>query len=277
MKKILISLSVIAGAIAVAVGSGTIAFFSDTEESVGNVLAAGAIDLKIDNTSYYNGVYSSSTSWLEPADLSGHLFFNFTDLKPGDWGEDTISVHVDNNDSWLCADVTLTANNENGVVEPEIDDGDNATSTDGELGGRLNFVWWADDGDNVYENNEVSLPGGPIGNLAVNQTAHVSLADSQANIWNATSGMPLTGSSTRYIGKAWCFGSVTPHQVAQDGVGFTQAEGGNGPDVRGSGWDCNGSTEDNTTQTDSVMMDIGFRAEQARNNAGFLCNPNIIQ
>ena len=37
------------------VASGTVAFFSDTESSTGNVFAAGSLDLLIDNESYYNG------------------------------------------------------------------------------------------------------------------------------------------------------------------------------------------------------------------------------
>jgi len=49
-KKILISLSVI-GLVAAIVVGGTIAYFSDTETSTGNTFTAGAIDLKVDNTS----------------------------------------------------------------------------------------------------------------------------------------------------------------------------------------------------------------------------------
>ena len=67
MKKILISVLSIAVVGAVAFGA-TRAFFSDTETSTGNILAAGAIDLEIDNESYVtdvNGVLVASrdTSW----------------------------------------------------------------------------------------------------------------------------------------------------------------------------------------------------------------------
>src|SRR3990167_1464422 len=73
----------------------TSAFFSDTETSSGNTLTAGELDLKIDNTSYYNQASNSATTW--PSDnLPGHLFFDFNDLKPGDRGEDTISLLVQN-------------------------------------------------------------------------------------------------------------------------------------------------------------------------------------
>src|SRR3989338_3085224 len=126
MKKILLSLGMIVFVGAVVIGA-TGAFFSDTETSTGNTFTAGAIDLGVDNHSYYNGVLNPETTWRIDYDLSdenGHQFFNFEDLKPGDWGEDTISLHVKNNDAWLCADVTLTSDNDNGLTEPEGDDGD---------------------------------------------------------------------------------------------------------------------------------------------------------
>src|SRR3989344_2818492 len=96
--KILTSL-LITGVIASSALLLSNAFFSDTETSTGNTFQAGALDLKVDNTSYYNGATSSATTWTTPADLPGHLFFDFNDLKPGDWGEDTISLHVEN-DAW---------------------------------------------------------------------------------------------------------------------------------------------------------------------------------
>ena len=133
------------------IAGGTGAFFSDTESSLGNTFTAGAIDLKIDNTSYYNGVFSTSTSW-SLKDLTIEKFFNFLDLKPGDRGEDTISLHVDTNDAYLCANVKLTSNDENGCNEPEgLVDG-TCGGTDpvgaglGELASNVNFLWWADDG-----------------------------------------------------------------------------------------------------------------------------------
>src|SRR3990167_1114159 len=99
-------------AVAAAVVGATTAFFSDTETSTGNTFVAGAIDLLIDNESYnWNGeeiVYNGELSWTW-ADLTDELFFDFEDIKPGDFGEDTISIHVNNNESWACAAVTLTS------------------------------------------------------------------------------------------------------------------------------------------------------------------------
>ena len=62
MKRILFSITLIAAVALGTVGLSS-AFFSDAETSVGNVLAAGAIDLRVDNESYYNGVFWPETSW----------------------------------------------------------------------------------------------------------------------------------------------------------------------------------------------------------------------
>ena len=253
----------------------TNAIFSDDEASTGNTFTAGAVDLTVDNESYYNGELNEGTTWLEARNLDDgagpaggeYLFFNFGDVKPGDWGEDTISLHVDDNDSWLCIDVTLTSDDDNGFTEPEESDGDTTDGVgEGELADAIDFMWWADDGDNVYEDDEDLLPAGPLGNLEVGETAVVALADSSGNIWDEEG--PLPGDSVRFIGKAWCLGDMNSDPVAQDGEGKT---GSNGPLDRGTGFTCDGSGVNNITQTDSMTADIVFYAEQARHNGEFLC------
>src|SRR3990167_7797521 len=285
--KILISGITILAAAALIIG-GTFAWFSDSETSKGNVLAAGAIDLAIDNHSYYNGELNEGTTWRVDFDLSddpARLFFDFRDLKPGDWGEDTISLHVKDNDSWLCADVTLTSDDDNGLTEPEGDDGDITPGPlgEGELADHVNFYWWADDGDNVFEcveeetpegivcnpraeGSEHLLPAGPIGALNVGETAHVALADSLTNIWGDQG--PLPGGEVRFVAKAWCFGTTEMTPYPQDG-GNQQS----GPDDRPVL--CDGSAETNVTQTDSLTADIAFRAVQSRHNDKFLCRPEL--
>ena len=55
MKKIIISMGTIVAVMAIAIG-GTMAFFSDTETSTGNMFTAGSIDLKVNQTlASYNG------------------------------------------------------------------------------------------------------------------------------------------------------------------------------------------------------------------------------
>lgn len=268
MKKILLSLGIIACAAGALAAGGTGAFFSDIEGSIGNTFAAGAIDLKIDNTSYYNGAFSSTTSWTLN-DLTIEKFFNFDDVKPGDVGEDTISLHVDNNDSYLCANVKLTSNDDNGLTEPEalIDPTDGQGN--GELASQVNFVWWADDGDNVLENNENVISSGPIGALGLNGSTTLTLADSVTNIWTGQGG-PVPGAQTLYIGKAWCFGAIATSSLPQDGLGTTSPRT---PANSTGGITCDGSLLNNSTQSDSLTADVTFTATQARNNPGFLCTP----
>lgn len=263
--RVLLSGITILAAVALTVG-GTLAWFSDVETSKGNVLAAGAIDLGIDNHSYYNGLPNPGTTWRVDYNLSddpARLFFNFRDLKPGDWGEDTISLHVKNNDSWLCADVTLTSDNENDRVDPEVDDGDITDDPNGgELADAVNFYWWADDGDNVFEDDETLLPAGPMGNLDVGETATVALADTDENICGEEG--PLSGEDVCFVAKAWCFGDTTMTPYSQDGGNRQQ-----GPDDRPL--KCDGSGVNNVAQTDSFTADIAFRAVQSRHNEDFQC------
>ena len=295
MRRIILGLITIIGAGAVIVSGATGAFFSDTETSTGNTFTAGAIDLKIDNDSYYNGNRCTSVGtpeapeweWVGQAlfpvsgtscntsfplsDLDdGLLFFNFTDLKPDDEGEDTISIHVQN-DAWACMDLTLTSNDDKSSNEPEllVDTLDNPLDAwDGELAQNLQFFWWADDGDNVYETSEQDLSGGvkTLYNLATSTGAFsIVLADSQSNAWGL--GTPLPANDTVYIAKAWCFGTLTTPGLAQDSFGNV------GPQQRPNSVLCDGTALGNGTQTDGTELTLMFRTEQARHNEDFLCNP----
>lgn len=264
MKRILLSLVVISSIAAITI-AGTRAFFSDTETSKNNTFQAGAIDLKIDNTSYYNGKINGNTSW-DLRDLTIEKFFDFTDVKPNDYGEDTISLHVNTNNAWVCADVKLTSNDDNGLTEPEEEVDQTGGVGEGELADNVNFIWWADDGDNVLESGENLLPGGPLGALDVGETATVTLADSLSSVWGTG---PIPGNSTKYIGKAWCFGSITAVPLSQDGQGPLSPRT---PANSTGGISCDGSELNNETQTDSLTADVSFRAVQSRNNPNFTCD-----
>ena len=274
MKRIIYSSAVLLFVLGISAGA-TGAFFSDSEVSSGNTFAAGAIDLKIDNTSYYNNVFSTSTSWTL-TDLTIQKFFDFLDLKPGDRGEDTISLHVNNNDAYLCANVKLTSNNENGCTGPEalVDSScGNPGLGEGELASNVNFIWWADDGDNVLEDNEKVISQGPIGALGLQGSTTLTLADSQSNIWTGTGG-PVPGGKTLYIGKAWCFGAIGTAPLAQDGLGSTSPRT---PANSSGGITCDGHLLNNSTQTDSLTADVSFSAVQSRNNGSFQCVPPVAR
>jgi predicted ribosomally synthesized peptide with SipW-like signal peptide len=274
--RILLSFAVLAVALGALSLGGTGAFFSDTESSRGNVFNAGDIDLKVDNESYYNGVLNASTTW-QAKDLTIEKFFDFNDVKPADYGEDTISLHINTNDSYLCADVTLTSNDDNGINEPESEVDDTDGSGNGELAQAVNFLWWGDDGDNVLESDETVISEGSIGALPLNQPRSVTLADSVENIWTGEPG-PVVGDTTYYIGKAWCFGDIAGAPLPQDDYD-SPADDNNDNDTSGEpedgGIHCNGAMLGNETQTDSLTADVTFSAVQSRNNATFRCAPEI--
>ena len=273
MQRIIVSLLFITGSLAAITAGATGAFFSDTETSAGNIFTAGAIDLKVDNESYYNGVLNQGTSWVA-TDLTVEKFFNFLDLKPDDYGEDTISIHVDTNDSYLCANVTLTSHLDNTQNEPEALVDANGLA-DAELAPLVNFIWWADDGDNVLETGENVINQGPIGALSLNTPYPLTLADSDENIWGPAG--PIAGEQTYYIGKAWCFGDIGAAPDDQDGVGNVKSPAGNnnGNGISGEpedgGFTCDGTGLGNESQTDSLTADVSFSAVQSRNNPSFQC------
>lgn len=244
------------------------AFFSDRETSTGNMLSAGAVDLKIANTSYYNGQASPNTSWVLK-DLTNELFFNFTDIKPGDMGEDTIGIKVHDNDAWACAEVRITKNDDNGNTEPELAEGDDPDDPtdmfDGELAQNLYFVFWTDDGDNVLETGEQVITQGPASSVL--SSVVWPLADSQINTVGEPNGQPLKGGKLYHIGKAWCFGTMTLAPLLQDGSGSSRTPIG----PEGPGLSCDGSSQSNITQTDVIQGDISFYAVQARHNPNFVC------
>ncbi len=234
MKKILISVSVIA-AVAAVVAGVTTAFFSDTETSTGNTFTAGSIDLRVD----LKGTDGLNT--IEPfglTDLEGRKIFNYTDLKPGDKGEATISLHVYDNDAWGCLDITNLQFNDNGCTEPEaIDAGDNTCNEhpDGELQNYLLFTVWRDyNCDNVLDEGETIVDRA---NNKLIREMTLPIADSQ-NLWG-NGDTDLKGSYTYCIGISW-----------------------NLP------WDTG-----NIVQSDSVVADGVFSAIQSRNNPDFTCLP----
>ncbi len=285
-KRILLSL-VLVGAVAALVGLGSAAFFSDTETSTDNVFQAGEIDLKIDNESYYNGRFSERTSW-KLTDLTVEKFFDFFDLKPGDWGEDTISLHVTSNPAWVCANVELTSNPENGILDPEAEAGDTSSGPwRGELAQELKFIFWADDGDNVWECLERDqtpkrgnralwaqvgdrlcerplLRGVPAQLFPQGQggtTFPIADASREAPFNN-----PMQPDHTYFIGKYWCFG-----EMGLDPVLWDQGEN---PTVR-TGFTCDGEPVGNLSQGDGLTADISFKAVQARHNEEFVCDSGM--
>lgn len=254
--KILLSGATIVAAAALIVGA-TYAFFSDTETSTDNTFAAGSINLLVNNTSFaldhnipeYDGdpigamVPSAHTTW-DTGSLQGETFFDFIDLKPGDYGKDVISLQVDNNDAWICA-------------ATQVDEVDNAG-----LAENLNFAFWNDiDNDNVFDpgDGEAVFLQGPASGL--NGAGQIALADSTRNVWAnpTTPGTPVAGLSENFVGKVWCYGDLTVNPVGNTGTGFN----------------CDGS-EVTEGQGEILTGDIEFYAVQSRNNADFTCENGYV-
>ena len=99
-KGILMSILMI-GVVAMAAGAGTLAYFSDTEESTGNVFAAGTIDIAVDE----------QNPWMES--------FALEDLKPCE--VDYIEFWIDNvgtNDAKIWKKLTVTGTSGGEAVYP---------------------------------------------------------------------------------------------------------------------------------------------------------------
>lgn len=180
--------------------------------------------------------------WTETDLGQGHTFFNFDDVKPGDWGRDVISLHVYDNDAWACMSVANLVDDENVRLSLEEAAGDTTAPQPGELSQNIDVMVWSDDGDGVYEPPTETM----LTNQTLNELVHVSLFDS-------TTGSFLKATTTAYIGLSWCAGS----QSVQDGGTLV----------------CDGSGLGNIIQTDKVTADLSLYAEQVRNNPNFTCQP----
>jgi len=274
-KKIIISLGIIGLAAAIAIGATT-AFFSDTETSTGNTFTAGSIDLKIDSTAHYNGMVCVGNKWQAELNYtpvanqypvpntdctgsfgwkdltSGDKFFNYVDVKPGDMGENTISMHVINNDAWACMKVNNLTSIDNGFTEPEqvVD----TNTAKGELDETMYVFGWLDtNGDNIYQSSEITLFGpGKAMDVLNNKT--YTIADS-------ITGTPLTGDPTGvtpyHVGMQWCAGTMSYNPSSGKLV-------------------CDGATMGNAAQTDIMTADVVFDVVQSRNNTDFRCVPQLV-
>lgn len=276
IHRILLSLAVLVFA-GGAVAGGTGAFFSDEETSTGNIFTAGALDLKVDSESHYNNMFCEvqdgvGTWQPENGAFPGGIpdnhypapdspckgtwtltdlgptntFFSFSDLKPGDHGENTLSLHVFDNDAYACAVIDNMVENDNGLTEPEGEDGDTTGGAgEGELSQYLHFFAWDDDGDNIWEEGETPLFSNEEGPAS-------DVLDGVSYPLFTPATEVLSAEETQYLGLYWCFGDITVNN-------------GNNTIT------CDGSGVNNVPQTDSMSADISFYVEQARNNENFVC------
>jgi len=270
MKKIITSVGMIVFAGALVAG-GTGAFFSDTETSTGNVFTAGSIDLSLgSDTSSTNDANGVEVTNVLLANNSGRSLFNFTDLKPGDDGAVVFNLMVTSNPSYLCADTALMVGEENLIVDPEADAGDNTYGAgQGELQNYIQFATFADfDLDGLYDAgvepvNVNQYAGGSIGftNAQIDAAGNVPVADTTSpNTWLTIAS--LTPGTEYGAGMLYCFGNFTTSGT----LNTTQVIGCDGGPIGAY----------NDAQTDSAVGSITFSAVQTRNNEEFTCQPPVV-
>jgi len=148
MKKVLTFVMAL-GLVALLVGGGFAAFFSDTETATDNVFTAGSLDLKV------NG---------QNGDVTAHV--KADNMKPGE-NYNAGCLTLKNSGSLpgvLSVKVSNLVSNENGMIEPESSDGDtsateidptgyDANSGDGELWDQITVKLCLDDGTGAHTGN----------------------------------------------------------------------------------------------------------------------------
>lgn len=306
MKKILLSLSIV-GVVAIAVAGATGAFYGDTETSTGNTFTAGAIDLRVDNVSHYNRMVCTASgtngttvytwqpengfspspehfpqagtpcngTWQETNLQDGvHTFFNFLDLKPGDEGEDTISLHVFNNDAWGQLVLDNIIDRDNTCTEPEQDVEEGACDDEegnGEIDNYLAFTGWLDQGlmpgfqcgtepnnamcqnDPAEGDNEYQEQEGPKfwNNNTINNIGPFELSDVLGAAYNLMNCTDPDGDTN--------YGSC--HGLAEDGRMVKSTTY-----YFGLAWELPLNETENDAQTDQYSADMTLYVEQYRNN-----------
>ncbi|HLC76932.1 MAG: hypothetical protein A3C30_04505 [Candidatus Levybacteria bacterium RIFCSPHIGHO2_02_FULL_40_18] len=320
-SKVLISGAVILAAAALIIGA-TFAFFSDTETSQDNVLAAGALDLKIDSEAHYAGLVcqdntpdqvdnpiwvddnpSSTTrpelvekpcvgTWVLKDLVEGDKFFYIEDLKPGDEGENTISMHVFNNDAWGRIRVFNIVDADVNCTEPESDATDpecNVVPTplpspdvDGELSENLDFFLWLDqgnvpgfqcfqtcddpmEGDNIFNGIETVTQADVIGQdeSGITLTLAPALAEAYNEDCLAIGPTPTPAPADGHNNYGICHGLASDGRLVGSATYYIGVAWCLGEATQNG---CDGSGVGNEVQTDSVSADIAFDIVQHRNN-----------
>lgn len=172
-RKVLTGLGTI-GVAGAAAGAGTMAYFSDTEESTGNTVSAGTLDLT-PGASSDGGSFSIAVSGLVPDDSGQEVgYLNLTN-------DGSI-------DGLLDYEITGWTDHENGLVggEGDVDgSGGNPGTGNGELSNVLEIQAYVDrspgDGN---RNNDQSMTSGWVGLSGGVVDTNVSVASGETiQIW----------------------------------------------------------------------------------------------
>ena len=129
------------GTAGAAAGLGTSALFSDEESFTSNSITAGTLDMTVDASVPSDGI---NDDWAGAIDFSGYtvdgedtngepaMGVDLGDMKPGDWVILCYDINVASNPACLGLEVSDTADDDNGLTEPEEFEGGDSTGGDGE-------------------------------------------------------------------------------------------------------------------------------------------------
>lgn len=200
MKKIAISLGIIGVVAAIVIGATT-AYFSDTETSTGNTFTAGILDLKVD------------IDGGDLMDLSGPIFEE-GDMKPGDKGEVTLSLHVDN-DACGFVSFVLNEDKENTCTEPEseVETGCDPLGP-GELNENVMWKIWNDEGDTAGWQGQADDP--KEGNNILDGQVEAVLVEGPLTDGVRYAFGELLASNVLYYGFAWELPAAVGNEVQSD-------------------------------------------------------------
>jgi len=184
-KSILISILMIT-LLAVVVGIGTVAYFSDIEISTGNTFAAGTLDLKVND----------ENPWVTAP-------ISVSNMKPGDFGSVVIKLeNAGSIDGYVSMWIKDVINSPGTTPEPE------PTPDNGELGANIKITIWKDDNNN--------------GLVDDGETVYIreETLDSLNNM-KVVNNLPLGAGDTVYIGFKWEIPTDVRNEIMGDSVTFT--------------------------------------------------------
>lgn len=168
--------------------------------------------------------FQTTCELWQSTNLTNERFFNFSDVKPGDYGSNLISLTVTDNEAYMCLAVNNKEDEELGIGG-------------GSLGDHLYVKGYYADG----YGNKGDIMFGPT---KLNNLNNITYADSTTN----PDVPPVTPGDTNYVLLEWCFGEYSNN-------GF-----------------CNGNvSEINDTQLAQYLADLQFYAIQTRSNDEFNC------
>jgi hypothetical protein len=197
-------------------------------------------------------------TWAE-TNLGPEKFFNFTDIKPGDNGEDTVSLHVYDNDAWARLKIDVTKDEDNTCTEPEKEVDGNCAELGaglGELRKNLDFMVWLDEGFTPGfqgKNQQGKMIDIGEGNNRLDDSEKLLINPGAINE-NGETWLIADAIKASYQAHGASAGiTADGHMVASTTYYF------------GIGWELPSGTG-NDVQTDIFSADMTFEVEQYRNN-----------